>query len=378
MKTLTFTLLFFISTLPLYAQLDSIKSRFSYNLDFRFRLEQDWNSRKSDGTFRDDRTRLRYRLRAGVVYKHNQWASIGAQLRTGDQRKQQDPQLTLGDGLKEFGTLPIGFEKIYFRAQWNQFDIWAGKNTYPFKKNNELFWSDNVYPEGVSVSKAFNPESNIIDLVELQGGHFIINARGENFGRDSHFEGAQIYSSFFDKRLQIFPSFYLFRNIQNIPDGAETFLFDYSIFHIGSSLNLTKKPLINLEFDYYHNLENYDQNDSIPTNLRDERRGVIVALAYGKLKHARDLAFKATFAYLERYAAVDFLAQNDWARWDYSSFDSPDGRLTNLRGIEFVTSYLVAEKIKLTMKYYVVEQLIPTGLTRENGNRIRFDIDIKF
>ena len=37
--------------------------------DFRGRLETDWDSRRSDGTTRDDRTRLRIRLRAGLTFK---------------------------------------------------------------------------------------------------------------------------------------------------------------------------------------------------------------------------------------------------------------------------------------------------------------------
>ena len=58
------------------AQTDSILSKLSFNGDFRFRVEQDWNSKKSDGTFRDDRTRLRYRLRAGVEYT-DKWFKTG-------------------------------------------------------------------------------------------------------------------------------------------------------------------------------------------------------------------------------------------------------------------------------------------------------------
>lgn len=33
---------------------------------------------------------------------------FGLKLRTGNPRKLQDPELTLGDGFKEFGALPIG------------------------------------------------------------------------------------------------------------------------------------------------------------------------------------------------------------------------------------------------------------------------------
>ena len=86
---------------------------------------------------------------------------------------------------------------------------------------------------------------------------------------------------------------------------------------------------------------------------------------------------KLTYAYLERFSNLDYMAQNDWARWDYSGFDSPDGRLSNLWGIEAVLAYAISEKVNLVSKYYLVEQLVPYGAEKETGQRIRFDINLK-
>ena len=82
--------------------------------------------------------------------------------------------------------------------------------------------------------------------------------------------------------------------------------------------------------------------------------------------------------YLERYSAVDFIAQNDWARWDYSNQGSPDGRLTNYKGFEFIAAYRLNKSMKLSMRYFKVEQLKAYGPALDNGDRIRFDIDIWF
>ncbi len=363
--------------MALSAQIDSIKSKLSFNADFRFRVEQDWNSKKSDGTFRDDRTRLRYRLRAGVTYT-DKWYQTGFRIRTGNPNKQQDPQLTLGEGFKEFGTLPIGLEKAYFQGVWKTFTFWAGKNTFPFEKSNELFCSDNVYPEGIYLRKGFRFNSGIVDTLELKGGHFVMNSSGKFLNNDAYFQGYQSYTSFFNKRFELFPSFYLFKNVPNIPDGAESFDIDYAILHVGTRLNLSKNKLLGVEFDYYYNLQDYNKNDSIPNNFKDQKMGMVVGLKYGELKQKGDWKITATYAYLQQYAAVDIMAQNDWARWDYSSFGSPDGRLTNLNGVEFVAGYMIDKKIKLTMKCYLVEQLIPYGITKETGSRIRFDLDVKF
>lgn len=367
-----------LATVATSAQSDSLRARFSFNSDFRFRLEQDWNSRKPDGTFRDDRTRLRYRFRAGFKYQHNNWASVGARLRTGDPAKQQDPQLTLGEGFKEFGTLPFALEMTYFKAEHKGYTLWLGKNSFPFEKQNELFWSDNVFPEGAFLKKKFELKSGFLNAVGLSGGHFVMNARGKSLDLDSYLQGMQLSLEFLDKRLSFFPTLYLFRNIQNIPDGADTYLLDYSIFHVGGSAVLLKKPFINVEGDYYINLEDYGTNDSIPATLKNQKSGWVAALGCGTLKDKGDWHFKITYNYMQRYAAVDFLAQNDWARWDYASNNSPDGRLTNYHGAEVVAGYMLAKGLSLRVKYYLVEQIIPYGIATETGSRIRFDLDIKF
>ncbi|NNE02128.1 MAG: hypothetical protein HKN52_03095, partial [Eudoraea sp.] len=359
------------------AQIDSLISNLNFDADFRFRIEQDWNSQNSDGSFRDDRTRLRYRSRAGVTYEAK-WYEIGFRVRTGNPRKQQDPQLTLGDGSKEFGTLSMGLEKSYFQGTWNTFSFWIGKNTFPFEKSNELFWSDNVYPEGVSLDKSFIINSAIIDAFNFTGGHYIIATSNKSFNQDAYFQGFQISSSFFNKRFVLFPSMYLFKNIPNIPDGNDTFSLNYSILHIGTKYKVLKNTPLNIEFDYYRNIEDYTTNDSIPATFKGQKSGLVIGLKYGTLKNKGDWLFSTNYANLEKFSAVDFLTQNDWARWDYSSSGSPDGRLTNFKGIELVAGHKIDKKVNLIVKYYFVEQIIPFGTTRETGSRIRFDIDVKF
>lgn len=367
----------FIS-ISLVAQENSLISKINFQGDFRFRIEQDWNSKKTDGFFRDDRSRLRYRGRLGLNYFVNSNTSMGIRIRTGNPKKQQDPQLTLGDANEEFGTLPIGLEKLFFQTSYKSFFTWIGKNTFPFNKNNELFWSDNVYPEGVYLKKSFTNESIFNFPLDISAGHFIIGSSGTSFDKDSYMQGFQISSILFDNSLSIFPSFYVFKNIPNIPDGGDTFALNYNILHLGSKLKLLKGPLINLEIDLYSNLKNYENVTEISSNLAKEKNGLVCGVSYGQLKNKGDWAFKATYSYLERYAAVDFFAQNDWARWDYSSFGSPDGRLTNFKGIELVSEYMLFRNMNLKLKYYLVKQIVPYGDIKETGSRIRLDFDFKF
>ena len=54
----------------LWAQEGGEEKKLSFTGDFRFRLEADWNSRRSDGSFREDRTRLRYHFHFRLVMRH--------------------------------------------------------------------------------------------------------------------------------------------------------------------------------------------------------------------------------------------------------------------------------------------------------------------
>ena len=87
--------------------------------------------------------------------------------------------------------------------------------------------------------------------------------------------------------------------------------------------------------------------------------------------------FKLIYASLQRFSIVDYMAQNDWARWDYSSNNSPDGRLSNFQGIEITTGYSISDKMNIIAKYYFVEQLVPYGQSLENGQRFRIDLNMK-
>ena len=103
-----------------------------------------------------------------------------------------------------------------------------------------------------------------------------------------------------------------------------------------------------------------------------------MGLVLGKFEEKKDWTIRVYYSYLQRYSAVDFLAQNDWARWDYSDQGSPAGRLTNFQGLELKAGYVINKTFKLNVRYFLVEQLIPYGVASETGSRIRLDLDIGF
>lgn len=373
-------LIFFLLLAPgLSAQSDSLINKLSFTGDFRFRVEQDWDSRKSDGTYRDDRTRFRYRFRFGMNYQYNEWASFGMRIRTGQWNKQQDPQLTLGHGFEEFGTLPIGFEKVFFKASGKNWTTWLGKNTFPFEKQNEIFWSDNVYPEGVYVGykKTFDKDG-FMDEIGVKSGHFVISSRGQSLDLDSYFQGFQVYSRQWENRVKLFADFYYFNRMPDIPDGFETTFINYSIGHLGGEVKILKKHNLSWQGDFYYNFEDYTNEFAIATALREQNQGWSTAVLFGGLENKGDWKIKLTYTRLERFSAVDFLAQNDWIRWDYSSYGSPDGRLTNFEGIELKLGYAINKRFNLLATYFTGRQLVKYGPFAETGSRVRFDLNIGF
>lgn len=380
MNTFRALLLFFLLCAPvgLTGQTDSTSQKLTWTGDFRFRVEPDWDSRKSDGSYRDNRTRLRYRVRFGGSYQIDSNWQIGARLRTGFGKKQQDPQLTLGDAFNEFGTLPVYLEKAYGQFATKHLLIWAGKNTFPFEKQNELFWSDHVYPEGLAVRALWPIKGSWIDKLGFNTGHFIAIFNNGGLADDSYFQGIQAISKHWDQRITLFPGFYYFNELPDIPDAGGTYTIDYSILHLGARVDVLQKPMLGVDLDYYRNLQDYGRNDSIPNNLKDQKTGWVASVRLGKLKKKGDWKFRVTLQQLERFSAVDYFAQNDWARWDYSAQGSPDGRLTNYKGIELMAGYMINDHIKVNTRYFAVEQLIPYGPFAETGQRIRFDIDIGF
>ncbi|WP_211206517.1 putative porin [Aequorivita sublithincola] len=357
------------------AQNDSISKKLKFFADVRLRLEQDWNSQKPDGSFRDDRTRLRYRARLGATYDFKEWVSFGVGVRTGKANNQQSGNLTLGD---QFSSVPIAFDKIYIGFNYNWLNAWVGKNTFPFEKQNELFWSGSVNPEGVSLSGKFPFKNEFIQSLKVNTGHFIFDTSGTSLGKDSYFEGIQLVSSHWQNRVKFFPAFYYFKNMPNIPDGGDTFNIDYSIVHLGTKVDILKNTKVTVGFDYYQNVQDYNGNDSVPKALQNQKTAYVANAGIGKLEKKGDWKVQLTYSHIERFAAVDYLTQADWARWDYSSSGSPDSRLTNFKGLEIMAGYALAENMNLRLRFYTVEQLVSYGIAKENGNRIRLDFYIGF
>ncbi|GAA3648297.1 putative porin [Flavivirga jejuensis] len=342
--------------------------------DFRFRGEQDWDSRKSNGDFRKDRSRLRYRFRLGVKYDYKDWAQVGARIRTGNILDQQGPHITLGGGdSKEFGLVNLGFEKLYFKAEYKYLSGWIGKNSFPFFKQNELFWNDNVFVEGIAVSFSNFSEKKFLKNMTLNLGHFIFESKNSGLDKDRFLQGIQLVKKF--KNLSAYTGIYYLNHVPDIPDGMGTFDIEYNILNLGALYQFGIGNTYRLGVDYYQNLSD---NPQIEKTIKDENTGLVGNIGFGKLKQEKDWSFDITYAYLEKISVVDYFAQNDWARWDYASFEASGSRLTNFQGVEFKIGYMLNKQMNLIFRGYRVHQIKTLGQEKETGSRVRIDFNFKF
>lgn len=379
-KSILLILTILLMSSTIWGQKDSTDfKKLDFTGDFRFRVEHDWNSMSANGTMRDDRSRLRYRFRFGLNYSINKTSSFGARVRSGNINDQQGPHVTLGGGKGEFGLVQVGFEKLFYQYKNKKLTGWVGKNSIPLKKLNELFWNDNVFPEGIGLKyKLIENENRLLRQLSMNAGHFIINANNQTFDQDSYLQIIQLDFQIWKNRINIFPGFYNFNKIGNYPDQKHTFNLDYSILHLGADFELLNSPKLNMGIEFYQNLNDYTKVDSIPSDFQDQRKGLVLSLKYGQLKEKGDWSVHLYYAHLQKFAIVDYFAQNDWVRWDYSSLGASGARISNFQGAEFRFEYLIEDNFTINLRSYLVEELLRQGKFREDGNRIRIDLNIGF
>ena len=354
----------------------TLSSKLSFQGDFRFRIEQDWNSRKPNGQYRDDRTRTRIRFRFGLRYDVTKQMFVVGRVRTGYANNPQDPQITLGSGAVAFDNLPIMLDQAAFHYHGKQGWFWVGKDELPFVHYTELFWSENVTPNGMAAGLRFRREKKF--KVDLSGGYFVGLASGGNLGKDAYLAAGQ--ATFSNERrncaLAIPIAFYAFQNFPLYP-GTGSELLDRHILQPTVSWRSKKVPF-RIAVETYFNLTEASVQDSILKDFSNELFGWDVMISYGDLKEKGDFLVQVTYAVLQQFSNVDYLAQNDWARWSYGAVGSPAGRLSNFRGAEIVVGWRWHKNARLKMKYYPMHQLKAYGSHLETNQRVRLDLDVNF
>jgi len=340
--------------------------------DVRLRAEADRDSLQSDGTERANRDRLRLRARLGFNYAYDDHISFGARLRTGNPQDQQSPHQTLGD---EFETKGVNFDRAFIQGTWSLGWVWGGKNVSPFWMQNELFWDEDVTPEGVAAGLVFKLGESAVRL-KPTAGYFIMEGSGSSngFSDKAYVAATQVAVEVPLSKVDLSGAagFYSFNDNPATTDIALADM-DYAIWVAGARVVFkTAKPW-SVGVDYMRNVENYT-----PTLFNeDQDTGYVFQANLGQLKQKKDWLVGYYYAHIEKFAVVARLAQDDWLRWGSAT----DTRSSNFEGHEFRLAYAFGPACNVMLRVYSVEGIEPessAAVSLEDGKRARLDFNIAF
>ncbi len=358
------------------AQADILSTdNFSLYGDFRARVESDWNSQRSNGIERDDRTRARVRTRIGFNYDPTDYLRFGARLRTGSDDSHQSPHITVLDfDNNDTGDADFNFDKWFVQLQGGPFKAWIGRNSLNFWKQNEMFWDDDVTPVGLGASLSTELGATALTL---NAGHYSLPVGMQEFS--GKLTSAQAVLAADAGKAKVTGALGLLHFDANMTDPDAGMLLntngfrDYNV--VVASLQ-AKFPVgsrtLTLGADYYHNTKNYDPLDLDPFTAAnfDQDDGYVFSASYGSTSDKGDWLAAYYYAKIEALAVNSSYSQDDWVRWG----SAVESRGTDIKGHEFRVAYAITDKLNTVFRVYIVDAIT----TIEDGNRARLDFNFRF
>lgn len=349
-------------------------SRPTWNLfgDFRVRLESDYDSRQASGTRRDDRSRLRVRLRAGVEYTPDDRLTFGFRLRSGSRFSHQSPHVTVADfDGNATGDADLDPDRWYGRIQGEKAWAWIGRNSLPFWKQNELFWDDDVTPAGLAAG--FETTSRSGWKLALTTGYFTLPVGMRDFAGNLGI-GQLVLTS---DRLTIAGGVLAFDADPGDPDAGRLLrgngLRNYTVWIASFQARLgTGRRQLVLGADSLYNSESYSVSDPDPITAlgHDQTEGFVLSAKLGGTKEKGDWSAACVYAEIESLAVETSYAQDDWVRWG----SAVETRSSDFSGYELRLAYALAKNFNLVARLFLVEAIS----TPEDGKRLRLDLNYRF
>lgn len=340
--------------------------------DFRARLEADFDSKRSDGTPREDRDRLRIRLRLGLEYAANEHFSLGLRLRSGSDDSHQSPHVTLVDfDDNDTGDADLNLDRWFAQARGERLWGWAGRNSLPLWKQNELLWDDDVTPVGLALG--FERQTEGGGRLAVNTGYFSPPVGMRDFAGELAL-GQLVYSS---RRLTVAGALLAYDADRDDADALRLLrrngLRDYRLW-VGSfqtRLEAHGRSLV-LGVDLIHNGEDYPASDPDPftASHRDQTDGFVLSARLGETRAKGDWRAAYTYAEIEALAVIASYSQDDWMRWG----SAVENRGSDFRGHELRFDYVLAKDLTLVSRLYLVESIT----TSEDGSRFRVDLNYRF
>jgi len=350
--------------------------------DFRLRMEQDWDSRQGDGTELDDRLRLRFRLRGGLIVNVTDRWSARVQLRSGPHDSQQSPHITIYDfDGGSNGPYQFNFDYWYAAYRHEGLEIWAGRNELSFDHQDDLFLIDNVTFAGVGGSYRHELGQGRLSVA---ANYVALPAGMRNFSGTS-FIGQVGYDRDWDQLgFSVAAGVFASRADPDDPDGelllTENNTRDYDLLNLQAQFRTTAfgQPL-RLGADYSRNFKDYGgaPAGSFSEFHRDHLDGYVVEALWGASESGGDWQLGYYYSHVEALAANSSYIQDDWARWGTST----QARLTNMKGSEFRVLYTITPSQNIFARLFFVDAidlLQPGDTFLEDGKRFRIEYNIAF
>jgi len=350
--------------------------------DFRVRMEQDWDSLHGDGTKRDDRLRLRVRVRAGFEARINDNWSATVAARSGPDLSQQSPHITIVD-FEDGPTGPYEFnlDHWYLTYDHGGFEAWIGRNEMSFWHQDDLFVFDNVTYAGLGGSYEHG-----LGRGQLTWNlNYVALPVGMNKTSGTGLLGQLVYEQDFERWGFTLAGGYFGTDADpDNPDGqtllTENSTRDYRVVNVMAQFRSTvfDRPYF-IGLDYNRNLENYGDSppDSFSQFHKDDREGYVLQFVLGEQGNKGDWQVGYYYSYLEALSVHSSYIADDWVRWGNAN----QVRATNLKGSELRAIYSFSPTMNIFARLFFVDAinlLEPGDTTLETGNRLRIDFNMSF
>jgi hypothetical protein len=350
--------------------------------DFRLRLEQDLDSLNGDGTERDDRLRMRIRLRGGLSYSISDKWSATVAARSGPNLSQQSSHITIydfDDGPD--GPYEFNIDHWYLKYKTGGFEGWVGRNELSFWHQDDIFIFDNVTYPGMGASLKHASWNGSLtwhaNLVALPVGMRDYSGTG--------LIGQAVYEREFNRSSFVVAAGYF--GTRADPDDPDAGLLltengqrDYRIVNADFQYrsHAFGKPY-RLGFNYSHNIKNYDNEplDSFSYFHKKDRDAWVIEMEWDKLGASGNWLLAYYYSHLEALGRHSSYIQDDWVRWGNAN----QVRATNMKGSEFRAMYKPRPNMNILARLFFVDAinlLEPGDTTKETGNRFRIEWNVTF
>ena len=352
--------------------------------DGRVRFEKDWDSYRSDGTQRSDRSRLRIRARLGLRLKPTDWLKFDVRARTGNDDQQQSGHITVIDfNGNDRGASDVNLDKWFAQVNWNGLIIWGGRNSFQTWKQNELLWDDDVTPRGFGLAYktkigpgALTWNSGIYELPVGMRDYTGDAWNGQLVWElDNNQYGYSIAGGVQRIKADAKPGDYADRTL--LQGNA---LRDYENWALRGQWRRNDLPqAFYIGFDYLYNNENYvaDDPDEFTAFHRDDNEGWVVQSVYGDVKKRGNWMAGVAYAYIEALALHNSYAQDDWVRWG----NSDQTTSSNFKGLELTSGIGLGWNANIIARLFIVRAIdkeFPDSARKQTGKRFRVDANISF